>query len=73
MVCYRYTNTTPLWKKCKDLVKAGEVIAKAGDTGELSTGWHLHFELWINGYSVTQPILLTFQKPYDKKAEQKFR
>ena len=34
------------------LVRAGEVIASVGDTGELTTGPHLHFELWRNGNPV---------------------
>ena len=32
-----------------DIVQAGEVIAFAGNSGELSTGYHLHFELWKDG------------------------
>lgn len=34
------------------VVRAGEVIASVGDTGELTTGPHLHFELWRNGNPV---------------------
>ena len=34
------------------LVRAGEVIASVGDTGELTTGPHLHFALWRNGSPV---------------------
>ncbi|MGB2252726.1 MAG: M23 family metallopeptidase, partial [Flavobacteriaceae bacterium] len=44
-----YKHNSYLEKSQGDLVKAGEVIAKAGNTGRLSTGWHLHFELWMNG------------------------
>lgn len=33
-------------------VKAGEVIAAVGNTGEFTTGPHLHFELWKNGKPV---------------------
>ena len=33
-------------------MRAGEVIAQVGNTGELSTGVHLHFELWHEGYPV---------------------
>lgn len=35
-----------------DLVKAGEVVAHSGNTGEFTTGPHLHFELWSNGYPI---------------------
>jgi murein DD-endopeptidase MepM/ murein hydrolase activator NlpD len=36
-------------KKTGDFVKAGEVVAVIGSSGELSSGPHLHFELWFNG------------------------
>ena len=58
-----YKHNSSLEKKQGDLVKAGEVIAKAGDTGEFSTGWHLHFELWINGYAVDPLDFIDFSKP----------
>lgn len=47
-----YKHNGSLNKAQGDLVKAGEVIASVGDTGELSTGPHLHFELWHNGSPV---------------------
>ena len=37
-----------LTKSSNDLVKAGEVIGIVGNRGELSSGPHLHFELWQN-------------------------
>jgi murein DD-endopeptidase MepM/ murein hydrolase activator NlpD len=55
-----YKHNSYLEKSQGDLVKAGEVIAKAGNTGEFSTGWHLHFELWINGYSVDPNDFIEF-------------
>ena len=44
-----YKHNSELLKNKGDLVKAGEAIALIGNTGELSTGPHLHFELWHNG------------------------
>ena len=44
-----YKHNTELLKKTGDKVKAGEAIAIIGNSGELSTGPHLHFELWHNG------------------------
>ena len=50
-----YLHNSLLTKKSNDLVKAGEVIAIVGNSGESSTGPHLHFELWQNG-SPVNPI-----------------
>lgn len=41
-----YKHNGALLKNQGDQVLAGEVVASVGDTGELSTGPHLHFELW---------------------------
>jgi len=47
-----YKHNSALLKKAGDFVKAGEVIAVIGNSGELSSGPHLHFELWFNGTAV---------------------
>tara|TARA_R110002020_G_scaffold122487_7_gene278044 strand:- start:56376 stop:57245 length:870 start_codon:yes stop_codon:yes gene_type:complete len=47
-----YKHNGSLNKEQGDFVRAGEVIASVGNTGELSTGPHLHFELWNNGTPV---------------------
>ncbi len=44
-----YKHNSELLKKTGDLVKAGEAVALMGNTGELSTGPHLHLELWYKG------------------------
>ncbi len=44
-----YKHNAELLKKEGDEVKAGEVIAIIGNTGEYTNGPHLHFELWHNG------------------------
>lgn len=44
-----YKHNGSLNKSQGDLVQSGEVIASVGNTGELTTGPHLHFELWRNG------------------------
>lgn len=56
-----YKHNAALVKEQGQLVKAGEVIATAGNTGELSTGPHLHFELWSNGYSVNPTNYIDFK------------
>lgn len=50
-----YKHNGSLNKEQGNLVRAGEVIAFVGNTGELTTGPHLHFELWSNG-SPTNPL-----------------
>lgn len=44
-----YKHNSALFKKMGDVVRAGEAIAIIGNTGERSSGPHLHFELWYNG------------------------
>ena len=44
-----YKHNSQLLKQVGDHVEAGEVIAFMGNTGELTTGPHLHFELWYKG------------------------
>ncbi len=55
-----YKHNASLNKEQGDLVKAGEVIATVGNTGELSTGPHLHFELWSNGYPIDPSNFIDF-------------
>ncbi len=44
-----YKHNSVLLKKAGDKVKAGEPVAIIGNSGELTTGPHLHFELWREG------------------------
>ena len=55
-----YKHNSAITKSQGDLVKAGEVIAMSGNTGELSTGPHLHFELWSKGYPVNPTNFIDF-------------
>jgi murein DD-endopeptidase MepM/ murein hydrolase activator NlpD len=56
-----YKHNASLTKSQGDLVKAGEVIATAGNSGELSTGPHLHFELWNDGYPINPTNFIDFK------------
>ena len=44
-----YKHNAELLKNTGDRVNAGEAIAIIGNSGEITTGPHLHFELWYNG------------------------
>ncbi|MBL0095312.1 MAG: M23 family metallopeptidase [Bacteroidetes bacterium] len=55
-----YKHNSALLKSVGDYVKAGEVIAIIGNTGEFSTGPHLHFELWYNGSPVNPLEYISF-------------
>lgn len=44
-----YKHNATLLKKTGSFVRAGEAIAIVGNTGTLSHGPHLHFELWYRG------------------------
>ena len=47
-----YKHNSELFKNVGTFVVAGEVIATIGNTGELTSGPHLHLELWHNGNPV---------------------
>jgi murein DD-endopeptidase MepM/ murein hydrolase activator NlpD len=47
-----YKHNATLLKQEGDIVKAGEPVAIAGESGKQSTGPHLHFELWDGGKPV---------------------
>lgn len=55
-----YKHNSALLKKAGDFVKAGEVLAIIGNTGEYSSGPHLHFELWYNGSPVNPVDFIRF-------------
>jgi len=57
-----YKHNRSLNKQQGDTVEAGEVIALAGNTGEFSTGFHLHFELWTEGYPLDPEKFIDFSK-----------
>ncbi len=57
-----YKHNATLTKQQGEQVKAGEVIATAGSTGELSTGPHLHFELWRDGYPTDPSNFIDFEQ-----------
>ncbi len=56
-----YKHNGELLKQQGDFVESGEVIASVGSTGELTTGPHLHFELWKNGYPINPNNYIDFQ------------
>ncbi|MEN8856634.1 MAG: M23 family metallopeptidase [Flavobacteriaceae bacterium] len=56
-----YKHNGTLLKEQGDLVQSGEAIASVGSTGELTTGPHLHFELWSDGYPVNPTNYIDFQ------------
>ena len=55
-----YKHNSALLKKQGDVVQAGEAIAIIGNSGELTTGPHLHFELWHEGKAVDPELFMRF-------------
>ena len=55
-----YKHNDKLLKKVGDKVKAGTSIALVGNTGDTTTGTHLHFELWHKGEAVDQTKYIKF-------------
>ena len=55
-----YKHNALLLKKEGEEVNGGDVIALVGNTGVLSTGDHLHFELWYKGKAVDPRDYINF-------------
>ena len=55
-----YKHNSELLKRTGDRVNAGEAIAIIGNSGELTTGPHLHFELWHEGKAMNPEQYINF-------------
>jgi murein DD-endopeptidase MepM/ murein hydrolase activator NlpD len=55
-----YKHNAELLKRVGDFVKVGEPIAIIGNSGELTTGPHLHFELWYSGVPLNPEDYISF-------------
>lgn len=55
-----YKHNSALLKHTGDVVRAGEPIAFIGNTGELTSGPHLHLELWYNGKAINPVEYISF-------------
>jgi len=55
-----YKHNAMLLKKQGEEVQAGEAIAIVGNTGNLSSGVHLHFELWYSGKPIDPEEFIVF-------------
>lgn len=55
-----YSHNQKILKKPGESVKAGTPIALMGNSGSLTTGDHLHFELWCNGESLNPTKYISF-------------
>ena len=55
-----YKHNDELLEKVGNFVGAGDVISITGNTGDLTDGTHLHFELWHNGNPVNPEEFVSF-------------
>ena len=55
-----YKHTSVLLKEVGEYVQGGDPIAIVGNSGEFTSGPHLHFELWKNGQSLDPENYISF-------------
>lgn len=61
-----YKHNAVLLKETGDFVNAGDAIAIYGNSGSLSTGPHLHFELWHNGTPLNPEDYISFERSLNR-------
>ena len=57
-----YKHNSVILKNVGDIVKAGDAVAIIGNSGELTSGPHLHFEMWLNGEAINPQHYISFEK-----------
>lgn len=57
-----YKHNSIILKKVGDLVQAGDAIAIIGNSGKISSGPHLHFEMWYKGEAINPEHYISFEK-----------
>ena len=55
-----YKHNAALYQKVGTFVNAGEILSIVGNSGEMTNGPHLHFELWYNGNAINPEEFVTF-------------
>jgi murein DD-endopeptidase MepM/ murein hydrolase activator NlpD len=55
-----YKHNAELLKRVGDHIRVGDPIAIMGNSGELTTGPHLHFELWYKGTPLNPEDYISF-------------
>ena len=58
MTVYKHNKSSKVSQG--DFVQSGQIIALSGNTGELTTGPHLHFELWDDKGPINPEDLISF-------------
>src|SRR5690606_12893030 len=56
-----YKHNSSLLKEKYEKVTQGEAVAIIGNTGTLTTGPHVHFELWLDGFPVDPTAYINIQ------------
>jgi lipoprotein NlpD len=55
-----YKHLSQVHVKQGDIVQPGDAIGVVGNTGELTSGPHLHFELWHKGVAINPEEYIVF-------------
>jgi murein DD-endopeptidase MepM/ murein hydrolase activator NlpD len=55
-----YKHNAQLYMKVGTFVNAGQILSIVGNSGEMTNGPHLHFELWYNGNAINPEEFVTF-------------